>query len=267
MRTVSFTPALRDEYETLFNTCKIPLEHGHKVESVIDRINTNKATYISVAEQTNIPWFFIASIHNMEASLNFKTHLHNGDPLTARTTHVPSGRPKTGNPPFTWVESAIDSLTFQGLTSNTDWSLSSLLYHLEEYNGWGYRTKHPDVLSPYLWSFSTHYISGKYVADGRWSSTARSDQVGAAVILRRLVEHGYIEFLGQPSPAADKKVIVAYATSLSADPTQVAGSIRLQEWLNSFPGIFVKIDGIPGARTSEAYKKVTGAYLPGDPRA
>ncbi len=51
------------------------------------------------------------------------------------------------------------------------------------------------MLSPYLWSFSTHYQCGKYVADGRWSETAVSKQCGAAVLLRRLAEHGEGNFL------------------------------------------------------------------------
>ena len=42
--------------------------------------------------------------------------------------------------------------------------------------------------------------------------------------------------------------------------------VALQHWLNGFPGVFVKVDGIPGQRTSEAYRQVTGHYLPGDPR-
>jgi hypothetical protein len=41
----------------------------------------------------------------------------------------------------------------------------------------------------------------------------------------------------------------------------------LQRWLNTFPGIFVKVDGVPGDRTSDAYRQVTGSFLPGDPRA
>ena len=43
------------------------------------------------------------------------------------------------------------------------------LYELERYNGFGYRDRRPQVLSPYLWSFSNHYSRGKYVADGRFS--------------------------------------------------------------------------------------------------
>jgi peptidoglycan hydrolase-like protein with peptidoglycan-binding domain len=42
------------------------------------------------------------------------------------------------------------------------------------------------VPSPYLWSFSNHYTRGKYVADGRFSPTAVSQQVGAAVLLKQL---------------------------------------------------------------------------------
>ena len=47
-----------------------------------------------------------------------------------------------------------------------------MLFRLEAYNGSGYRDKHPDVKTPYLWSFSNHYTRGKYVADGTVSGTA-----------------------------------------------------------------------------------------------
>ena len=61
-----------------------------------------------------MPWYVVGLIHTMESSGNFAAHLHNGDPLSARTTHVPAGRPKAGAPPFTWEESATDALTMQG---------------------------------------------------------------------------------------------------------------------------------------------------------
>lgn len=31
-------------------------------------------------------------------------------------------------------------------------------------------------------------------------------------------------------------------------------------------GIFVLPDGVPGKRTSDAFRAVTGSFLPGDPR-
>lgn len=41
---------------------------------------------------------------------------------------------------------------------------------------------------------------------------------------------------------------------------------ELQEYLNQFPGISLKVDGWPGKNSSDALKKVMGHYLVGDPR-
>ena len=38
----------------------------------------------------------------------------------------------------------------------------------------------------------------------------------------------------------------------------------LQAVLNKFPGVFLKVDGVPGVRTSDAFNKVTGHFLMGD---
>lgn len=268
MPSVQLTARLRDNYKILFNDCEIRPERSQEVESIVRKIVANRTSYDKVETTLGVPWFVVAVIHNMEASLNFTKHLHNGDPLTARTVQVPAGRPKAGNPPFTWEESAADALTLKGLSADTDWSLAGTLYRLEGYNGWGYRLFHPDVLSPYLWSYSNQYKCGKYVADGTWSDTAVSKQCGAAVILRRMAEKLLFEFPDQPLPREDSEpLVVAHSNRKSRDLAIVARAEELQRWLNGFDGIFVKVDGIPGDGTSEAYKKVTGHYLPGDPRA
>ncbi|MCL4524068.1 MAG: hypothetical protein M1453_02010 [Acidobacteria bacterium] len=267
MPGVPLSENLRREYENLFNTCTTRPDCTKVVEALVAKLQANKARYQSVSEAIGIPWSFVAVIHNMEAGLNFSRHLHNGDPLAARTVQVPAGRPKTGNPPFTWAESAGDALAMKGLSAATDWSLAGTLYQLERYNGWGYRLRHPHVLSPYLWSFSNHYTSGKYVADGTWSDSAVSKQCGAAVLLRRMAENGQVEFADQPAPLPKSKpLVVRHSMKKSKDAAIAARVEELQRWLNTFPGIFVKEDGVPGDRTSEAYKKVTGSYLPGDPR-
>lgn len=198
MPSVPLSEALRREYENLFNTCVIRSERGKELDALVAKLQANKPRYLKVSGAAGIPWGFVAVIHNMEASLNFTKHLHNGDPLTGRTVQVPAGRPKDGNPPFTWEESASDALTLKRLGAETDWSLAGTLYQLERYNGFGYRLHHAHVLSPYLWSFSNHYQSGKYVADGTWSDTAVSKQSGAAVLLRRMAENSQIEFAGSP---------------------------------------------------------------------
>jgi lysozyme family protein len=259
---------LREQYEVLFHTCVIRPERAEAVEQIIARLQTHRARYQNLGDALGIPWFFVAVIHSMESSCNFTRHLHNGDPLTSCTVQVPAGRPKTGNPPFTWEESASDALSMKKFGSHTDWSLAGMLYQIERYNGWGYRLHHPHVLSPYLWGFSNHYISGKYVKDGTWSDSAVSQQCGAAALLRRLAEQGQIEFSDQLAPSEEAAPLVSrHAKRRSKDPAIASRAEELQRWMNTFPGLFVRVDGAPGDRTSEAYKKVTGSYLPGDPRA
>jgi hypothetical protein len=203
----------------------------------------------------------------MESSLDFRKHLHNGDPLTARTVHVPAGRPPDGEPPFTWEESAGDALRLRRIPRWDDWTVPGVLYQLEGYNGWGYRLYHPHVLSPYLWSYSGHYSSGKYVADGRWSDTAVSKQCGAAVIVRRMAERRLIEVephVGTGVPDVD---LDAARPPLRFSPNrELAGARLLQEFMNQFPGIYLKLDGKPGEKTSDAFKQLTGYHLSGDPR-
>jgi lysozyme family protein len=267
MPGVSLTDGLRAEYEQLFNSCVIRAAKAAEVETLVGGLAGHKARYEAVANTQGVPWWFVAVTHNMESSQNFARHLHNGDPLTARTKQVPAGRPKTGAPPFTWEASAADALSMHGLSAATDWSLSGALYQLERYNGWGYRQFHPHVKSPYLWSGSNQYASGKYVKDGLWSDSAVSAQIGAAVLLRRMAEKGLFAFAGLQTPVAvTGPLVTKYAKTKPASPAVIAAATALQAWLSTFPGIFLKPDGWAGEKTSDAYKAVTGHHLPGDPR-
>ncbi|SDL04094.1 Lysozyme family protein [Franzmannia pantelleriensis] len=278
--SIRLTDALRREYEQLFESCDILPKHQAEVERSVERLLAHRDRYRAVTERRGVPWHFVALVHSLESGCSFRCHLHNGDPLTARTVQVPAGRPKRGTPPFDWEVSAADAMALKRLDGDTDWSLAGTLYQLERYNGWGYRMYHSHVLSPYLWSFSSHYTSGRYVADGRWSDTAVSRQCGAAVLLRRLVERGETDLADQPAatlyaevaaePAGDKagkRPLVSHHRMRRAKrDEETEKAQRLQRWLTSFPGIFLKADGIPGDRTSDAYRLVTGHYLPGDKR-
>jgi lysozyme family protein len=189
----------------------------------------------------------VGIIHSLEASCDFTRHLHNGDPLTARTTHVPAGRPRTGRPPFTWEASAIDALTLQGFASWKDWSVAGTLYKLEAYNGFGYRDHHRTVPSPYLWSFSNHYTRGKYVADGRFSPTAVSQQCGAAVLLRRLSAGRHVAV-----PAGPRALQLSNPL-LEGPDVEAAQRLLLKNPFGSFdPG---GIDGEYGELTAGAVRR------------
>lgn len=254
---VPLTKKLKEEYLQLYTTIEIKPDHFDELDRIIDKILVSKHRYKIVANPLQAPWYFVAAIHNMESSLLFTRHLHNGDPLTARTRHVPAGRPPGGTPPFTWEASAEDALRLRKIHRVDDWTLSRLLYEMEGYNGWGYRLYHQHVKSPYLWGFSTHYVRGKYIADGTWSDTAVSRQCGGAVIVRRLEQRGEIGALVGGLPAAPP---LRYANN----PIPRAGD--LQRFLNSFDGISLRVDEWPGEKTSDAMKKIFGFFLLGDPR-
>jgi lysozyme family protein len=261
-----FTPALRDEYQNLFDTCVTRPQRQTTVKSLTATLLQNKSRYEAVGEQVDVPWYIIAVIHNMESSQNFKKHLHNGDPLTARTTHVPAGRPLTGNPPFTWEVSAIDALLMKEWDRIEDWTVSGSLYRLESFNGFGSRTR--GINTPYLWSFSTHYTKGKFVQDGVFDPNAVSQQCGAALLLRRMIESDAIEIPLTVEPSTLAEIIAAGAQVPFSNQKSIKAT-RLQKLLNRFRGISTTLtpDGAPGKRTSAAFEEVTGNFLAGDPRA
>lgn len=184
-------PALKDEYRRLFDTMTLRPNYSASTDWYLTMLKTSRPTYDRVAVDTGVPWYVIGIIHGLEASFNFLAHLHNGDhPLTARTRKVPAGRPLTWAPPTDWDWSAKDALKLLGFTGKTDWNLERILFRFEAYNGFGYR--YTTVPTPYLWGFSNHYESGKYVADGRFNAKAKSQQCGAAVMLKLLVDAGEI---------------------------------------------------------------------------
>jgi lysozyme family protein len=191
-KTMAVPSQLKTEYEDLYKNCQIRSEQLGSIDSIIDKITSNKKQYKIAESSTKVPWYVIATIHNLESSLSFTTHLHNGDPLSARTVQVPAGRPLS-NPPFTWSESAIDALEYDGLSDWSDWSIAGIAYKLEGYNGMGFRQFHPEVKSPYLWSFCNHYVKGKYASDGKFDPDLVSAQCGGMVLLKRMEERDLID--------------------------------------------------------------------------
>jgi len=186
------------EYPRLFQSCVVRDQNG-EIAELARRIAANRDRYqrfvAGFRGNTNqrTPWYFIALLHAMEASGDvgrFKTHLHNGDPLTRPTTHVPRNRPSASGSNFTWEESARDALSVEGFDSESDWSLARMLYMLERFNGMGPRIR--GHATAYLWSFSNHYVKGKFISDHVWDDDAVSKQPGAAAILKQLASDGSV---------------------------------------------------------------------------
>ncbi|PWU01458.1 MAG: hypothetical protein C5B52_07275 [Bacteroidetes bacterium] len=258
--TLSLSNAdLANDYEHLFDICRINPGKYQFVTNTISDIQGNETRYQNLGNRLGIPWYFIGIIHYMEASLDFNCHLHNGDPLAARTVNVPFGRPADSNPPFTWEVSAADALQLMKLDKWSDWSIPGILFQFELYNGMGYRRR--GINSPYVWSFSNNYSRGKFTSDGIFDPNAVSKQCGAGVLLRRMKELQLIT-----DPTTDRIATiknlgsqVAYSGAYSDKAEQ------LQILLNSV-GATLRVDGEAGDKTSQAYKNISGNYLTGDPR-
>lgn len=143
-----------------------------------------KARYQAVSARTGVPWFFIAVAHEREASQNWNTQLGQGDPLASVSTHVPKGR----GPFRTWEDGAYDALVNCApfAARNKDWSVGGTLTMLEQYNGLGYAGKGRP--SPYIWSGTDQYVSGKYVRDGVYDPSAVDQQLGCAGLLLAMMQ-------------------------------------------------------------------------------
>jgi lysozyme family protein len=267
------------EYLQLWNSMTINPSWKAKAVAIAEKIIANQSRYMAVVSASQIPWWFVAIVHSMECSLRFDQHLHNGDPLTARTVRIPPNLPASGFPPFTWEDSASDALEHDDIDSVTDWSLPNILFLWHRYNGINNEYKQRGIPTPYLWSGTQHYKKGKYVEDGVFSDQAVSQQVGAATLLRTLidlnavildqkaVQSNVLAAVGSasaltPAPIregmASVKAELAYPGGLSENGGKGTGTKlgvrRLQEWL-SLHNCSTPIDGDFGASTRAQLEK------------
>ena len=160
-----------------------------QVDAIARAIIANRAIYQSVSGvfPNPIKWFHIGLIHKMEGNLNFNTYLGNGQVLSKVTTKVPKGR----GPFPSFKAGAVDAIKLDKLNLVQDWSIGNTLYILEGFNGYGY-SKYKGINSPYLFSGSNQYVSGYYPDDSVYSKTTVSQQIGIALIYKRMIDLGAI---------------------------------------------------------------------------
>lgn len=187
IEVVDFKPAEGNSFEELLSKAVLNPATKSSVLSACDKVLKNKARYQAVAAEAGCPWHVVAAIHLLESSLNFAGVLHNGEKIVGtgkKTKLVPAGR----GPFATWEASAIDALLSKDSKKVNPWNAENTLDFLERYNGLGYRRR--GIPSPYLWSFTSVYTKGKYVADGKFDASAVSKQVGCCALFIGLVERG-----------------------------------------------------------------------------
>lgn len=253
--------ALRGEYEALFASAAIRPERSAAVRAVARKVLAGRKRYELVAAATGVPWAVIGVLHARESDCDFNTHLHNGDPLTARTHHVPAGRPPFGAPPFEWEDSAADALRLDHLAAEPgqtkSWDIADVCFAAETFNGFGYRTYHGER-SPYLWGGTNHQQAGKYHSDGYFDRSEWDIQPGVAAVLLAILET-VPDALGQPAvapsmpPAAavpSRMPSLAWIVATSRTCLSLIGAavMMVWEWLTqvfgALPDIKADADGM-----------------------
>lgn len=150
---------------------------------------SNKAQYQKIADtfKNGMKWWCVGAIHELECAQNFNCYLGNGQPFNKVTTIVPKGRGAFAH----FNDGAIDALRLEGADKITDWSIGNVLYFLEGFNGYGY-SLYKGINSPYLWSGSDKYKSGKYISDHVYDPKAVSTQIGTALLIKDLDSQGLL---------------------------------------------------------------------------
>lgn len=188
--TVVSTRSL-DAYQDLWNNMVIREDMRPQIIDVAARIAKYRRNFELAVTGTRVPWQFAGIIYFREDGLLFKGHPHNGDSLRRRTVNVPAGRPlpnpreATG---YSFMESFSDLIALKRWDLVPVWNMPSLLYYFESNNGFGYRRLKKPIMSPYLWSGTNYYTSGKFVADGDYDPKTVDKQIGAAPLLRFLTD-------------------------------------------------------------------------------
>lgn len=155
------------------------------MNQVAARLIAAKNRYKALFAQTQVPWPVIALIHQRECSQSWDCSIAQGDPWNAVSTHVPIGR----GPFSSWEEAAVDALTAcEHIDQWAHWdSVGGVLTRLEMYNGLGYACMSPACPSPYVWSRTDQYVSGKYVADHDFNPAVVDSQEGCAGLLAAMM--------------------------------------------------------------------------------
>ena len=214
---------------------------------------TNQYRYQAVSSLTNVPAELIAALHWRESTGNFNTYLHQGDPLGQPAVNWPNNIPVFHR----WEDAAVHALNMKKglqdqlqITSDTT-STPTIATYAEAYNGLGYHYR--NLSSPYVYSGTNQYTSGKYVRDGVFSGSTVDSQLGVVPMVGAI---GGLDQELEPK-AVDKdflwnRVVSGQQLLRLEDTGPVVEA--LQERLKDL-GYSIQIDGDFGPSTAEVVRQ------------
>jgi len=184
----------------------------------------------------------LMALHYRECNNNRNCQMFNGERWNRRTTLVPKGLG-----PWNSAEDAMHAaIEYKQIPSEFD-EMAEALQFIEGWNGWGYMNK--GVPSPYVWSGSNHYISGKYVADGQYDPAVVDRQLGAGVLYLALKDIRMVQTIVDDVPTLHT------TTHPKASGATIEDMKELQRALAKTGFYGGVIDGLCGAKTRAAAKE------------
>ena len=182
--------AIKKDCEESWSKAKITPSRLPAVLAVAKRLCSlsAKAIYQHISQavwDTPDRWWFVAIVHEREASQNFSRSIAQGDRWDRRSVNVPRGI----GPFKSFIDAAVFALNrcapYAG--KSKDWSIGGVLTLFIQYNGTGYEDWHHER-SPYDWGATTVQQRGKYTGDAKYDPTAWDTQVGAAAMLKAMMQ-------------------------------------------------------------------------------
>lgn len=206
--------ATKRGYENMWAAATVLPTYKARAQAASKKIIGLKSFYQDAEKATGAAWWWIGCIHYREADCNPRGCLANGDPAVGtgrRTTHVPAGR----GPYATFADSAVDALSYEGLTKPqgmTAW----YLWSAEKINGFVNSRN-----SNYIWAGTTKMAHGMWVRDHVFDGSKDDPRPGVAAIMKELFE---LDPSLEPKAASPSiPIVVGGGASIPV----IAGSIHL----------------------------------------
>ena len=194
------TPLYKYTEENVKNIVTLDSKFDAERDDFKTAYEKNIERYKELAEEVGVPPELIAVIHYRENSKDyldgsFNVYLHNGEQLGKTTVKVPKGIyfEDFNLAAYDAIRKKEEYIEKYNLTSDSK-DIIAMMCFAEVYNGLGYyNNKH---ISPYLYSGTNLYVSGKYVeernAEGKYISVYKENvvdaQIGVYILLNSILD-------------------------------------------------------------------------------
>lgn len=173
------------DYRKLWPLLEIEERFSDTINQAVMLIKSNKSRYQDIIKSSRksgastdpkMPWYVLGIVHYLDSNVDFDRFL----PV--------SGMEELSED---WDVRATQFLESRDWNKWVDWTLTDIMFRLEQLNGNGYRNK--GRCSPYIWSYTNHYKTGTYVANGVFEPQTRFPRAGVAVLLKEMLDQKLVK--------------------------------------------------------------------------